>query len=115
MAPKRRLSNRATPYNYDPQLIENWTFARLMDGCKERGISFPPHARRLTLVRLLKAGTTSTENSTVLRRSPDHTESSARSHDSPRGDGHLRWPRPRRRQCLWNFKYTDQHCVFTRF
>lgn len=95
MAPKRKGTNRPRPTPYNPELLENWTIARLKAACRDRGITFANNIRRLALVRLLnnqgdnhndrsfsnEDGAIDTDES---RSRPRHQteEGSARSHDA---------------------------------
>ncbi|XP_033759994.1 uncharacterized protein LOC117342104 [Pecten maximus] len=82
MAPKKRLNKRSTPY--DPELLENWTIARLKASCRDRGINFPNHVRRFALVRLLRENGANDNSANETRSGTRHFPSSqgARSHDS---------------------------------
>jgi len=80
--------------HYDPELLENWTLARLKEELNKKGVRFPKNARRMALVRLLQHNMG--ENEVSTQRNDDsstrgHVDiySSARSHDSSqnaRGD-----------------------------
>jgi len=58
MGPRRKSTtaktSRNTPYN--PEILENWTLARLREELKRRNITFRSNARRMALVRLLREG-----------------------------------------------------------
>lgn len=53
MGPVRR--RRGNPVHYDPELFENWNTARLKEELSKKGIRIPQNARRMSLVRLLRA------------------------------------------------------------
>ncbi|XP_021368921.1 uncharacterized protein LOC110460373 [Mizuhopecten yessoensis] len=72
MAPKSKKT-RAAPY--DPELLENWTLARLKTACLEQGISFASNVRRFALVKLLRE----------KRGSPEETGSTPRHSILPQG------------------------------
>jgi len=61
--------------HYDPELLENWTLARLKEELNKKGVRFPKNARRMALVRLLQHN--SGENEVSAQRNND---SSTRGH-----------------------------------
>ncbi|XP_021362453.1 uncharacterized protein LOC110456199 [Mizuhopecten yessoensis] len=57
MGPKRR-STRPVPY--DPELLENWTIARLQEELRSLNVPFRPGSKRMGLVKKLREARTST-------------------------------------------------------
>ncbi|XP_069125358.1 uncharacterized protein [Argopecten irradians] len=73
MGPKRR-TNSTRSVSYDPELLENWTLARLRDELKKLGIAFRSTDRRMVLVNKVREA----RDTRRVQRS-----TSARSHDAP--------------------------------
>lgn len=55
MAPRKGSNrSRSRPTPYDPDMVENWTLARLKAACRDKGLQFTSNIRRFGLVRLLR-------------------------------------------------------------
>ena len=54
MAPKRSSTRSSTP-SYNPELMENWTIARLRAELEALGSPMPSNNRRIMLVRQVRA------------------------------------------------------------
>ena len=54
MAPKRNSTRSSTP-SYNPELVENWTIARLRAELESLGRPMPSNTRRIMLVRRVRA------------------------------------------------------------
>lgn len=73
MAPKRtRKSNRPVPY--DPELLENWTIARLKGELRRLNVDFREGSKRMILVQKLKDARARSHNAQEME--------GARSHDA---------------------------------
>ena len=55
MVPTRSAGRRSQrPVPYDPELMINWTLAKLREECTKRGIQFPSAARRALFMRYIR-------------------------------------------------------------
>ena len=77
---------RPVPYNYNPDLPENWTSVQLKEALKSRGISFPTHARRSVLNRLYTDNIASARSHNATGYNEDIPISQNALHQNSNGD-----------------------------